>query len=68
MIYFIADLHFHHENVIAFSHRPYQKVEEMNEQYLKDKDFDHTLFEKVTNYHTFKYYKRKFVLFHYLII
>lgn len=119
MIYFIADMHFHHENVIEFSHRPYKTVEEMNkqlienwnsvvtspkdevyilgdflyrgtgeqanailkqlhgkkflvkgnhEQYLKDKDFDLSLFEWVKEYHTLKYYKRKFVLFHYPIL
>lgn len=120
MIYFIADMHFHHENVIEFSHRPYKTVEEMNKQlienwnsvvtspkdevyilgdllsnrgtgkqanaileklqgkkylvkgnhekYLKDKEFDHSHFEWVKDYHTLKYYKRKFVLFHYPIL
>lgn len=119
MIYFIADMHFHHENVIEFSHRPYKTVEEMNkqlienwnsivtsskdevyilgdflyrgnsdqantilkqlqgkkflvkgnhEQYLKDKAFDLSLFEWVKDYHTLKYYKKKFVLFHYPIL
>lgn len=119
MIYFIADMHFHHENVIEFSHRPYKTVDEMNkqliknwnsvvaspkdkiyilgdflyrgtgeqanailkqlqgkkflvkgnhEQYLKDKAFDLSLFEWVKDYHTLKYYKRKFVLFHYPIL
>lgn len=119
MIYFIADMHFHHENVIEFSHRPYKTVDEMNkqlienwnsvvtspkdevyilgdflyrgtgeqantilkhlqgkkflvkgnhEQYLKDKEFDLSLFEWVKDYHTLKYYKKKFVLFHYPIL
>ncbi|GEL66585.1 metallophosphoesterase [Marinilactibacillus psychrotolerans] len=119
MIYFIADMHFHHENVIEFSHRPYKTVEEMNkqlienwnsvvtspkdevyilgdflyrgtgeqantilkqlqgkkflvkgnhEQYLKDKAFDLSLFEWSKDYHTLKYYKKKFILFHYPIL
>ncbi len=36
MIYFIADMHFHHENVIEFSHRPYKTVEEMNKQLIEN--------------------------------
>ena len=39
-----------------------------HEKYLKDKAFDASAFEWVKDYHTFKYHKRKFVLFHYPIL
>lgn len=119
MKYFIADMHFFHENVIEFSHRPFKDVAEMNqqlidnwnsvvqspkdevyivgdflyrgtgeqanailkklrgkkflvkgnhEQYLKDKAFDLSHFEWIKDYHTLKYYKKKFILFHYPIL
>jgi calcineurin-like phosphoesterase family protein len=39
-----------------------------HEKYLKDKDFDLSLFEWIKDYATLKYNKRKFVLFHYPIL
>ncbi|WP_208559161.1 metallophosphoesterase [Marinilactibacillus kalidii] len=39
-----------------------------HESYLKDKDFDASHFEWIKDYHTLKYYKKKFVLFHYPIL
>ncbi|MGG5317685.1 metallophosphoesterase [Enterococcus sp. AZ072] len=39
-----------------------------HENYLKDEDFDSTLFEWVKDYYSFKYNKRRFVLFHYPIL
>lgn len=118
MIYFIADTHFHHNNVISFCQRPFTDVGEMNdtliknwnsvvkptdevyilgdflykgtgkqanellgslngrkylikgnhEHYLKSADFNTSLLEWIKDYHTFVYYKRKFILFHYPIL
>lgn len=31
MIYYTADLHFYHENVLKLSHRPFSSIEEMNQ-------------------------------------
>ncbi|WP_137625088.1 metallophosphoesterase [Lactiplantibacillus pingfangensis] len=39
-----------------------------HEKYLKDQDFNVSLFEWVKDYYSFKYAKRKFVLFHYPIL
>lgn len=39
-----------------------------HEKYLKDPEFDSSLFEWIKDYHTLKYYKRKFILFHYPIL
>jgi calcineurin-like phosphoesterase family protein len=35
MKYFIADLHFGHENIIKFSKRPYSNAQEMDDDYVK---------------------------------
>lgn len=35
MNYYIADLHFSHENIIKFDDRPYQTVAQMNEDLIK---------------------------------
>lgn len=32
MIYFIADTHFHHRNVISFCNRPFKDINEMNDR------------------------------------
>ena len=34
-IFFIADLHFGHKDVIAFDHRPFRDVEEMEEEMIR---------------------------------
>ena len=39
-----------------------------HESYLKEDEFDSTLFEWVKDYHSFKYNKKKLVLFHYPIL
>ena len=36
MIYFTADLHFYHENVISHASRPFSSVEEMNEALIRN--------------------------------
>jgi calcineurin-like phosphoesterase family protein len=36
MKYFITDTHFCYENVIKFSHRPFQTVEQMNQTLIKN--------------------------------
>lgn len=39
-----------------------------HEKYLNDKNFDDSHFEWIKDYYSFKYNKRKFVLFHYPIL
>lgn len=34
-IFFTGDLHFGHENVLAFDHRPFQTIEEMDEELIR---------------------------------
>ena len=35
MIYYTGDLHFDHENVISFDHRPFSSVEEMDKALIE---------------------------------
>ena len=35
MNYYIADLHFSHRNIIQFDKRPYQTIEQMNNDLIK---------------------------------
>ena len=36
MIFFTSDLHFGHEHIIQFSHRPFRNVTEMNRQLISN--------------------------------
>ncbi len=36
MIFYISDIRFGHKNVIGFSNRPYDSVEEMNEELIEN--------------------------------
>ncbi|EOR84277.1 hydrolase [Latilactobacillus sakei] len=116
MKYFIADMHFYHDDIIGFSNRLFVDVSDMNrqlvanwnntvmssedevyvlgdfvyegsgkqateilkqlrgkkylikgnhEEYLNDPEFDHSQFEWVKDYYSFRYVQRQFVLFHY---
>ena len=35
MLYFTADLHFYHENIIRHANRPYYNIEKMNDDLIK---------------------------------
>ena len=34
-VFFTGDLHFGHENVLAFDHRPFETVEEMDAELIR---------------------------------
>lgn len=36
MIYFTADVHFYHDNIIHFANRPYGNCKEMNEALVEN--------------------------------
>ncbi len=36
MIFYISDTHFGHKNVIGFCNRPYDSIEEMNEELIEN--------------------------------
>ena len=114
-IYFTADCHFYHKNILDYCQRPFKTIEEMNEtfvnnwnskiknrkdeiyilgdfafarglvvnelltklngkkylirgnhdKFLKDKEFDTSLFEWIKDYHFLRYNKIKIAMLHY---
>lgn len=117
-IFVTADLHFGHKNIIKYENRPYETIEQMDEDlikkwnetvkkndtiyilgdfswykgektneilkqlngtkiliignhdgnFLKDKNFDTSLFEEIKYYKEIKHNKKTYILFHYPIV
>jgi calcineurin-like phosphoesterase family protein len=77
MIYFTADTHFYHSNIIGNCDRPFDSVEEMNKvliqnwnSYVTNHDDIYILGDLAykasgKDYFVLNYEKRKFILFHY---